>query len=179
MTGISPHPRHFYAEDLGRKGKDMKNTVKLMKLSIAFVAISSLSLIGVAFADFNGSGFPRFIAYFTGAAFWSFLIAGYVLLAVVSNRRKADKRTKVTDKRPGILCFFTSKEAKIADIGMFAAILFVLVFSFIPGISVAVRIIFIALLVLSVQMHCILNGVNYRYIRLLTEGKTSKKESIV
>lgn len=150
-----------------------------MKLSIVFVAISSLSLIGVAFADFNGNGFRRFIAFFTGVVFWAFLIAGYVLFAIVSNRRKADKRAKIADKRPGIICFFTSKEAKIADIGMFAAIMLSLVFSFVPGISVAVRIIFIALLVLSVQMHCILNGVNYRYIRSLTEEKTSKKESIV
>lgn len=157
----------------------MKNTVKLMKLSIIFVAVSSLSLIGVAFSDFNANGIRHFTAYVTGAVFWIFLIVGYILLAIVSNRRKADKRAKITDKRPGIICFFTSKEAKIADIGMFAAIVLSLVFSFVPGISAAVRVIFIALLVLSIQMHCILNGVNYRYIRSLTEGKTSKKESIV
>ena len=157
----------------------MNKTVKLMKLSIILVAISSLSLIGVAFADFNANGFRRFIAFFTGVVFWIFLIAGYILLAIVSNRRKVDKRAKITDKRPGIICFFTSKEAKLADIGMFAAIILSLVFSFVPGIGVTVRIIFIALLVLSVQMHCILNGVNYRYIRSLTEEKTGKKESIV
>lgn len=157
----------------------MKSTVNLMNLSILFIAVSSLSLIGVAVSDFGGNGVQRFFAYFTGVVFWAFLLAGYVLLFAVSKRRKADQRTTMTNKRPGIICFFTGKAAKIADIGMFAAIILSLVFSFVPGISTVVRIICIALLVLSVQMHCILNGVNYRYIRSLTEKKTSKKESRV
>ena len=157
----------------------MKNTVKLMKLSLLCIAVSSLSLICVAFADFGGNGFQCFAAYFTGVVFWTFLIAGYVLLFTVSKRRKADKSVALTDMRPGIICFFTGKKAKIADIAMLVTAVLLLVFLFIPSVSTAVRIIFIALLVLSVQMHCILNGVNYRYTQVFTEGKTSKKESIV
>ena len=180
MTSVSPHPRHkFYAGDLGRKGKVMKNTVRLMSLSLILIAVSSLSLICVTFADFGGTGFQRFAAYFTGVVFWTCLIAGYILLFMVSKRRKADKSVKMKDTRPGIICFFTGKKAKIADITMFAVIVLFLIFLFIPGVSPAVRIIFIALLVLTVQMHCILNGVNYRYTRALSEGKTSKKESFV
>lgn len=148
----------------------MKQTIKLMKLSLICIAVSSLSLICVTFADFNGSGFQRFAAFFTGVVFWALLIAGYILLLLVSKRRKADKNVAVTDKRPGIICFFTGKKAKIADIAMFAAILLFLLFMFIP-VGTALRIISIALLVLTIQLHCILNGVNYRYIRLLAKEK--------
>lgn len=160
----------------------MKKDVVLMKSVFLMLFISSLSLMLATVADFRGSGIQVFLAYFTGIVFWLFLILGYVLFFQVSKHRKEYERTRSAEadgegrrrsreykKTPGIICFFSNRYAVVADIAMIIFFILSLVFLLIPSLSQNAAIIFISLFILSLHMHGILNGVNYRYIRSVSK----------
>ena len=160
----------------------MKNDKILMKIVYCLLAVSSLSLMLATVADFKGEPFKVFLAYATGVIFWLFLILGYVVFYKINKHRKEYEKTQVresdretrrknreTNKKPGIICFFSNKYAVIADIVMVVSLVLSLVFLFVPSLSQNAAIIFVSILVLSIHMHGILNGVNFRYISKISK----------
>lgn len=156
----------------------MDNCFKQMKLIIVMLFISSFSLLLSFFADFNGNAFNLMMAYGAGILFWGCLIAAYVLLAVINEKRKKSEARRKTDlyenetrkvaskrnsNRPGIINFCSNKYAMIFDTLMVVFLILTIVFSFIPVLN-SVAIICISVLIFSVHMHCVLNGMNFRYI---------------
>ena len=159
-----------------------------MKMVLSFLSVSSLSLMLATVADFKGDTFKIILAYFTGAVFWLFLILGYVIFFVLSRHRKTYEKTKEnrsdrTDRRresenktgkkslPGILRFFSNRYAVVADVVMAISIILLVI----PSNSQNVTIIIVSILVLSVHFHGILNGINFEYIRELSNKKQSKR----
>ena len=146
-----------------------------MRAVIALLALSSLSLCLVAFGSYDASAFRAVFTVLIAILFWACLIAGYVLLYIISKHRKEyernvprDKRRQAkTKKRPGILCFFSNPAASAADFAMIGLFILDLVFMFIPGISRTINFILLAFLVFAIHMHCILNGINFEYINRL------------
>lgn len=160
-----------------------------MKFVVISLAISSFSLLLVNFGDYNGSVFNKVIAVLTGVLFWMFLILGYIALAVISGHRKSyqkridnpdsNKRSnRETKKRPGIICFFVNPKATVADVVMIISFIINLVFIFIPSVNQVIAVIMIAVFAFAVHMHCILNGVNFRYIAHISKNDMSKESRI-
>ena len=106
---------------------------------------------------------PMFIS---GGGFWIGLI-GTITMAVKINysRKKSyrfeDKPLKV--KQLGLISFFKNKEAKVADIAMFASCICFIVTRICTD-NLYWLFIFLALFVFSFGMHCMLNGKNYIYL---------------
>lgn len=154
----------------------LKKDIHLMRAVIVLLAVSSLTLCFVSFGSYDASAFRAVVTVLLAILFWGCLIAGYVLLYVISKHRKEFERNASRDKRrkekaknnrPGFLRFFSNPAARIADVAMVVLFIVNLVIMFIPGISQTITYIFLALLVFSIHMHGILNGVNFEYTEKL------------
>lgn len=166
----------------------MNKDKTLMKFVVISLAISSFSLLLVMFGDYNGNALNKAIAVLTGVLFWGFLIIGYVILGIISGHRKTYERKNRADlgrkanrdanKRPGIICFFSNQKAIIADIVMIVSFIINLIFMFIPSVNQVVAVIFIAIFAFAVHMHCVLNGVNFRYIAHISKNDVSKESRV-
>ena len=143
-------------------------------LYAAFLLVLSISilLMPIGSAQKEQSQIPMFIS---GACFWIGLI-GTVWMAIKINKARKqsylfkDKQPKV--KQFGLICFFKNKEAKVADIAMFASAVGFIITRICTG-SFYWLFIFLALFVFSFGMHCMLNGKNYFYLtyKAREEGK--------
>lgn len=159
----------------------MKKDIRLMRISIILLLISSFSVLLVMFASFDGNTFQKILAYLTGATFWLFLIIGYVVFYQVSKHRKKYEIKNPAppyrkgQKRPGILTFFSDRVAMSMDIIMIISLILSLLFLFIPSLNQNIAIVFIAILIFSIHMHSILNGVNYKYTLHLSCSLSSNK----
>ena len=155
----------------------MKRDIKSMRTCILMLMISSFSVLLSYFASFEGNALQRILAYLIGVLFWAFLIIGYVIFHKISVHRKEYEKThpdlEYLKKRrlPGILTFFSDHASSAIDIIMIISFIITLAFMFIPSLDQSFAIVFAAILIFSIHMHCILNGVNFRYISHLTGTK--------
>lgn len=152
----------------------VKKDKKLMKIMTAFLFVSSSSLILALFGNYTGSLINVIMAISVGVGFWLFLLMGYSLLLIINSHRK--KRTNIQQKlgirQWGIFNFFSNRYAFIFDIVLFVTLLLNVLSWFIPFLGDTLSVICIAVFVFSLHMHCILNGINYKYIK--NEGKKNK-----
>ena len=162
----------------------MKKKKKLMTRTVLFLLISLFSsylmVLFVAFGYEENQTLKVIAPIVVSAFFWLFLVLGYVSFYQVSALRKKQEKKKgfVPDKKrkAGIVVFFSNRYAKIADILMLLLFVGMIVFYilFISGIQGSfveiAAMLFITTFLFSVQMHCILNGINFQYI-LQTEEK--------
>ena len=124
-------------------------------VSIALMAVSSLSVIFFVLADYNSQkSSVKFFSYFISSVFWLTLIGAWVLRLILY---KQLKKTNVFSKKPAIITFFSSKYAKISDISMIALFVISLIFLF-TGVSNVFKLILISLFIFAFQMHIVLNG---------------------
>lgn len=155
----------------------MKKDIRLMRISVILLLISSFSILLVMFASFDGTTFQKILAYLTGVSFWLFLILGYVAFYQVSKHRKVYEKKnpspayRKAQKRPGILTFFSDRMAMSMDVIMIISLILSLLFLFIPSLNQNIAIVFIAILIFSIHMHSILNGINYKYTLYLSKKK--------
>ena len=175
--------------DMSYEVLDLKQDVKLMKFVIAALALSSFSLIFTIFGDYNGNTLNVIVAVTVGVVFWLFLILGYVVFSRIAVHRKQYEKTQNISrsdndkprkddnkKKPGIICFFSNPYAVAADIALLVSLAVNVIFLFIPSVNQVAETIFIAILVFSLHMHCILNGVNFKYTYDLSNSKQKKGE---
>lgn len=155
----------------------VQKDVFLMKTTLTLLTISSLSLLLGIFADFNGSGFQKALAYFAGAIFWLCMLFAYLTLRSLSQRRKKYEQ-KHTDasyikrqKYPGALTFFSNKWAAIADLILLIFAILILIILFVPSPSTVLTFIIAAIFACALQMHAVLNGINFKYILFISKKK--------
>ena len=144
----------------------LKHAINLIKRTVLFLLLSSLSLLLAAFGDYRGKWWNILAAVGVGAGFWIFLILGYISFYQLSKRRKEQEkgsRSQKDKQRPGIIVFFANPYARAADIAMVISFIATVVFQFVP-FSEVVSLGSIAAFVFSAQMHGIFNGVNFQYI---------------
>ncbi len=157
----------------------MKTEKKLFDLAIIMLFISSFSILLSFFGSYDGGIFALIMAYAVGILFWGFLILGYIMFAIVNSKRKKSEknssnkseRKRITKEKPGIICFFSNKAAMYFDFIMIISFVLTVVFSFIPILNKALCVVFMAILVFSIHMHCILNGVNFKYIYIISNRR--------
>ena len=152
----------------------MKKDILLFRFSCVLFGISSFSILLSIIGDYKGDSIAVLFAILTGILFWSGLILGVVSILLVNQHRKRfEKRKSINYRkkqhRVGAISFFNNKPAAIADIALVVLLIIILAAMFIPVISQNITIIFLAFLLLSVYMHCMLNGVNFIYIKSIEE----------
>ena len=141
-----------------------ENIVFVISLVLMVVFAATFLLMPKASSVSLNEGNDKLL-YAVGGTFWGSLLVSNVLMLVVTVlRRKSNVKLKCK-KVPGIIAFFSNKEAMIADI---ATAVFAI--AFIVGIFTAVSkgyliYVFLFFLVLSFEAHCVLNGKNYAYIK--------------
>ncbi len=156
----------------------MKKDIILFRLSYFMLFISSFSILLSFLGDYNGNLFNLIFAIATGVLFWGGLVLGYVFLMLVnSSRKKYEAKNHINvraKKRAGAFTFFSNKPAKVFDLSMIFFLILTVIFLCIPLFNQAIALIFLALFVFSLHMHCILNGINFIYIKNI-RSKESKK----
>ena len=152
-----------------------------MKWTLIFLLISSLTLICAVFVNTENAA-VRAICYICGLLFWIFLLVGYILFYRFSRFRKRHQTNDRSAKnKPGIIVFFSNPTAKKADIVMIVSLIVSVALELIKQAIKAgdpafgnlffefFSVLSFAVFIFTVQMHAILNGVNYRYYLSMTE----------
>ncbi len=149
---------------------NMSKIMFALSLIFGFVFAASFLLMPAASSISLNEG-ENGLLYLAGALFWSSLILSIVANFIVTVKRKKyfkGKESTNIPKYPGIITFFSSKEAKIADILMIVFfVAFIVCTIFADGYPIYV---FLFLSVLAIQYHCVLNGKNLIYIKELKSG---------
>ena len=142
-----------------------KRRRKMMWLYTMFLALLAISVCLMPF----GSSLKEktaILMYLSGAAFWIGLIGTIFMAVKINNSRKNSYRFNErfgNHKQFGVVHFLQNTEAIIADIAMFVSIVaFIIAKIWISEIIVSF--ILLAVFIFSFGMHCMLNGINYRYI---------------
>lgn len=150
----------------------MKGDINKFKASLVMLTVSPLSLLILLFVSFEGESVNIPLICIAEVIFWGCMIAGYVLLAMINKSRKSKIRGKQALKKskPGIVCFFSNRFAIVFDIIMGLSFILTVIFWIFPVLNCAVIEIF-AVFLFSLHMHSIFNGVNYKYIKSISDKK--------
>lgn len=147
-------------------------------LSIAFSVISSASIIACIFIG-TDEVTNKVLKLVFPMVFWIGLVVEQFFIWKANSLRKQIEAT-VKKRRirmnPGIVSILQTQAGAIIDI-VFVISLVVFIILMVAGIGEkAIQYIFIFLLVLSFRLHCILNGKNFRYKKILAKRKVDKDE---
>ncbi len=144
----------------------------LMWIGIAFSIMSSMSLLITIFIDKLRDN--SWITVVFGIMFWSCLVleqimfwqANKMIIALIKGRSRKFRG------RNGFCSIATTFEGLIADVILVISIIALFVCITTNTGERLIQYILIFLVVLAFRMHCILNGKNYRYRKILKkEGK--------
>lgn len=136
---------------------------KFFLLSAVCMTISSLSVLGMPFVDFESGGAAKLAGYAMGIVFWLFLIAGLVLYRMTY--KALGNSEKITCKgRPAILKFFSNRPAMAADAALIISAVWN-VFSAAGMVKIQfLNAVFASLIFIAFHMHYMLNGKAFEYM---------------
>ncbi len=132
----------------------------VLALSIAFMPISSMVK-----EDIN------ILLYCTGASFWIGIIGTIFMAVKINYCRRVHVHfngQNIKLKQCGLFHFFQNKKAMIADILLLVSIAGIVIDKIMIK-NIFVLFIFSSSLLYSFGMHCMLNGINYKYINYQEE----------
>ena len=118
------------------------------------------------------------IMYCSGASFWVGLIGTiYMALRINRNRKGSYRFNELFGNRKqlGLIHFFQNTEALIVDVAMVISLI-TLIVARLCSANLQVIYVIIAVFVFSFGMHCMLNGMNYKYINYSKYVKEQKKD---
>lgn len=150
----------------------MKSDINKFKAVLVLLTVSPLSLLILLFLSFEGDSVSIPLICITEVIFWGCMVAGYALLAMINKSRKSKIKGKQTLKKakPGVICFFSNRFAIVFDMIMGLSFVLTIIFWIFPVLNCAVIETF-AVFLFSLHMHSIFNGVNYKYIKSISDKK--------
>lgn len=150
----------------------LKKYQNLLFLSWLGCGVAGISILFIPFVDLEGTSAQKAFAILLAALFWLGLIAEVVFFVlankecnVIEDRliKKGSKSFK--GSKIGVISFFTCREAMVADVlaglSLIAIILMIILKVTNDWLFVIVAVIFF----FSFNMHCFLNGRNYKYLK--------------
>lgn len=145
----------------------------------AMAGIGWLALLSISFLHLMAEPLKTYMSYIIACCFWGSLLvevfATWQCARYRKQLRKSGRAEKNGWKDVGILSFGRNREGTIADLGIVCASLMVAVLIVMKVNTVWLVIGSVLLWFLAIQLHCLLNGKNYRYMKLLN-NKREKKE---
>lgn len=133
-----------------------------IQISEKCFAVSSYFFLFILKFIFNGSDSQQVISYSVGILFCGFLLLGIISLIRLDFKRRKDKL--IRSYCPEMLRFFRNKKAKICVSCMIVSILVFMATEKHLGLYHTLSLVLLALSVLSIYLHSILNGNNYAYV---------------
>ena len=150
---------------------------------ISMLTIFSLSILAMYFVEFfRDTEYESLYLRINGGVFWVSALLLLITSVMVSMERKRDihfsrKRRK---QLPGVISFFKNPFATIADLiailsGIISVVLFIMDLKLLISRDYQI-LVFISIFIFSLSfgMHCILNGINYKYLKSSMGGKKSE-----
>ena len=145
-------------------------------ISVASFFLSSLAVFLIPISttqEAHEEPWQKTASYILGAAIWLGIIAGIVFMVLLNSMRKKENHSKAIP----FINFFSNKIAMVFDIVLIAGVLgtvYVLVFN---EINQWLGSGFIFAFIFSLEMHCVFNSENYKYISKNTN--TNKEKPII
>ncbi len=145
-------------------------------ISVLLAVLPSVLILCIPLVSLEGSGPQRVGAYIMAAVFWLCVILELWMTRLCSSERRWLELRKVRSRslsqvNPGVVSFLKTREGMIADIVMFASLIAVIVIAWTQVRNQWLILSCVSVLYLSFNLHCLLNGKNYRYIKLLSNYK--------
>lgn len=151
---------------MGRSRRAYDRKQNMLRWYTAALAVLAVSFFLMPIA--NGvKRSTRIPMYADGALFWIALLATVGMAVRINGARR---RSQVFGsaykgrKKLGLTHFFQNKPALCMDLLMFASLLAGIIAWFLSW-DIIIQFLFISLFVFSFGMHCMLNGMNYIYIK--------------
>lgn len=160
----------------------LQRTTNLLKVSIGCIILSSLAFASIPICSSMEGPPGKMCSIIVACVFWGGLILEQVFFWRANEGRKriqqrAFKAKRLKNASIGLVTFGTSKEARICDIAFVISLITSIVFNFLKVRINWLVILSLAILLLSFNLHCILNGKTYRYIKAfhLAKKRTESK----
>ena len=149
-------------------------------LSIIFSCVGSALLLVVPVVSTSGNTLAKTGAYALAGTFWLSIALELFSVYQCSKERRWLERKLYRSRQlkyvmPGVVSFFKSYEATVADILLFVSAITIAVILWIRAGNEWVIVSFVSLFFLSFNMHCLLNGRNYRYYKALKDKSREEK----
>lgn len=149
---------------------------KYFLISILLAVIPAVLILCIPSVSLEGTSAQKIGAYIMAAAFWLCILLELWMTRICSSKRRRLEQREVRSRllaksNPGVISFLKTREGMIADITMFASLIAVIVITRTQVKSQWLVLSCVSVLYLSFNMHCLLNGKNYRYIKLLSNYK--------
>lgn len=153
------------------------------ELSVAFSFLPTISIFCIPLINMNSNVNERLMTFLIGAVFWGGIIIQQFffwksnLWRISIEKRLLRHHCQTYRNAPiGIISFFKNTEATVVDITLFAFALSVALLALLRFKVTWVIIGCVALLFLSFNLHCFLNGKNYRYIKSYSKYKKEQEK---
>ena len=146
--------------------------IKYSNITISFAVFEFVLILCIPLVNIDGSLIQRVGAYIIAAAFWISIVMECVFSHLSTYERKYVERKEYRNRtlkhsQPGVISFFKNLEATIVDIILFLSAIIVVIIAWLQVKTGWMIITCTSVLFLSFNLHCILNGKNYRYIKAL------------
>lgn len=154
-----------------------KQINRYFRISILLAIIPSALILCIPFVNLEGTGIQRVLAYIMATAFWLCIILELLMIWKCSTNRKCIENYRknqgiaLPQSKPDVVSFTKTREGRVADIVMFASLITVIVIVWAQVKLQWLILGSVSVLYLSFNLHCLLNGKNYRYIKLLNNYK--------
>ena len=147
-----------------------KRLIKYILITTAFAIFEFALILCVPLVNLDGLPAQRIGAYILAAVFWISIVAECILVHLTTQERRWIERRGFRDRhlkhsRPGVISFLKSIEATLVDVVLFISAVLVVILAWTQVKTEWMIMASISVLFLSFNLHCILNGKNYRYLK--------------
>ncbi len=139
-------------------------------ITISLAVLEFVLILCVPLVNLDGSSAQKTGAYILAALFWICIaIEGIFVHLSTQERRWMERRgfrNRALKHSPaGVISFFKNLEATVVDAVLFASVILVVILVWTQVKTGWMIMAGISVLFLSFNLHCILNGKNYRYLK--------------
>lgn len=139
-------------------------------MTISLAILEFILFLCIPFVNIDGSSAQRIGAYILASCFWICIIVEGVFVHLSTKIRKRLNKKDFHSRalkyaHPGIISFFKNSEAIIVDIILYVSAIILMIIVWARVKNEWVFMINYSVLFLSFNLHCILNGRNYRYLK--------------
>lgn len=158
-----------------------QRTTKYLVWSIVFSILSSFTLMLIPLRDVFGKEHEKAISVMIAIAFWATLgLEQYFFWVCNAGRKMIQRRTfkgrRIVKETIGIITFASSVEAKACDCVLAISAAVTILLSALRIKTNWLAMLVLTVLVLSFNLHCILNGTTYRYIKAFYKIKKEREK---
>ena len=137
-------------------------------VQIAALLVLALSVLAMYFTDLcYAQSYYKLLLYVNGGVFWFsllLLMISSLRINILRRHSKAFMRLQQGERQIGLISFCKNRYAVVADISLAISLAVMTYLCLFRTSAQFLMFLFLSLLIFSFGMHCILNGMNYKYV---------------